>query len=231
MQRSLHHALLDKVRDYQVPDRAVALLNQHPPLVIAGVTASGKTDIMDLIQESSDWRHVITHTTRSVRAGEIDGQNYWFVSEDEMLQLLERQAMIEANAVHGETVYGTSLAAYETVLKNGHQSILIMDVQGIEDTIQRVASLRPFFLLPPSFEEWMRRLDQRGHMSHVERSRRLQSAKDELSIALKNDRFILVVNNEISATAQTILKGVTDQLSQRRNRELAQLLIDHINSY
>jgi guanylate kinase len=211
-----------------MPAQAAELLTAHHPLIIAGVTAAGKDTILKYIEESTDWRHVITHTTRLPREGELNGKNYWFVSEDDMLKLLLDKAMIEAKAVHGNTVYGTSLKAYKTVLDLGQRPMLRIDIQGIGELTNKLPRLQAAFILPPSFEIWMERLDKRGHMSHVEKVQRLRSAQIELREALKSRHFIFIVNNDIIATAKELLSGATDARSQHDNRELALRLIDNI---
>src|SRR5438105_509760 len=133
MQSSLHHALLDKVRNYQVPDKAVKLLEKYLPLILVGATASGKTAIAQYLEENSNYRRIITHTTRAPRPDEQHEMDYWFVNEAEMLQLLESEAMIEVKAVHGDTVYGTSIAAYEVTVAAGDKPLLAIDIQGTEE--------------------------------------------------------------------------------------------------
>ncbi len=220
--------LLQKVRHYQIPQAAIDLLKQHPPLMIAGASASGKDAVVEYIEQTSDYRNMVTHTTRPPRQGEINGQHYWFVSEAEMLKLVEDQAFIEIQTIHGETIYGTSLEAYKNVLDSGHKPLLVIDVQGIEEITRHLPASQPVFILPPSFEVWMERLEKRGHMSYVERSKRLRSAKAELEAALRSRLFMLVINHEIPLAARQILGGTSDPSTQAHNRELGQSLLDQI---
>lgn len=231
MEDSLHSQLLAKVRSYKMPETAVKLLEQHPPLIIAGITASGKDAISTELEKIGHCKGVVTHTTRPKRPGEISGEHYWFVDESEMLRLLNEEAFIEAKAIHGETIYGPSLKAYQNVLNTGQKPLLAIDVQGVNEIIKKVPSSRPVFILPPSFSVWMERLGGRGAMSHVERSRRLRSAQKELEEALRNQRFMLIVNREIPSTAREILRGATDSRTQNENRLLIQQLIEHTRTY
>jgi guanylate kinase len=77
----------------------------------------------------------------------------------------------------------------------------------------------------------MQRLEKRGQMSSVEKASRLNSARLELEEALRQPRFILVTNYDIHRAAHEILGGTTDPRIQAQNRELAQTLISHIQSY
>lgn len=231
MAQSTHSDLLDATRQYKIPPTGAELLAKHPPLILAGVTASGKDAVAERIIQTSSYRGVVTHTTRLPRPGEIAGQHYHFVSEDQMLELIHKNEMIEVQDIHGGTVYGISIASYQQVIDAGYEPLLIVDVQGIEEISKYVHGLRPFFILPPSFETWTERLDKRGHMSHVEKSRRFRSAREELEKALRQARFVLVINRDVSEAASEILRGSTDGPSQHHGHELIQLLIDHIKTY
>lgn len=226
-----HNQLLDMVRQYQMPRAAIELLTAYPPLVLAGATASGKDAIAQRLETSSDWRLMVTHTTRPIRPGELNGKNHWFVSEAEMLALLEQAAFIEAKLLHNIQCMGSSITAYQAVIDGGKKPIMRIDIQGVETLLENGLAIRPFFILPPSFEVWMERLDKRGHMSHVERVHRLRSAELELEKAIRNDKFILVINDDVSRVSQEIIQGYTDAASQHSRRELAKQLIDHIKAF
>ncbi len=214
-----------------MPAAAVELLNKHRPFLIAGTTGAGKDEIIRSIQENDLGAKVVTHTTRHPREGEHNGKDYWFVSEARMLELIEEESFIEVKAIHNQQISGSSLAAYQTVVDEGLRPLLIIDVQGIEEIMKRVFNLKPVFILPPNFETWMERLEGRGDMSHVEKLRRLESARNELQRALDDPHFTLVVNHDIHEAAQEVINGHTDPATQHHNREIAQRLIDHVNSF
>ena len=232
MEVNLHQELLQKARTYPVPPKALDLLKNNPPLIIAGLAASGKNTISVDIAESSDYRHVITHTTRPKRHREKNGQNYWFVSEAGMLKLINEQALIETQAIHGETVYGTSIASYEKIIGSNQRPLLIMDVQGIAQLNKHLPGLKPIFVLPPDFKTWMERLGNRGFISDVDKMRRLRAARIALQEALANRHFIMVVNREVPRAAREILNSLSSgDFAQHQNRELARNLIDHLQAY
>lgn len=229
--QSFHSQLLEKIRDYAAPVEAKELVKQHPPLIIAGMSSVGKNTIAKSIVQQSDYRRVVTHTTRQPRSGEIDGKDYWFVDESEIDRIIGQQAFIEVQLVHEEYIYGTSIEAYKAVLDAGFRPLLLVDVHGQIKFTQLAPGARPFFILPPSFETWMERWDNRGRMSYTEKARRLRSAFTELEKAIHDERFILVVNQEVPKAAKEILDGVTDALTQHRRQELARRFIDHARSF
>ncbi len=230
-QNDIHSQLLEKVRAYKMPPKAFELLDRHKPLILVGTTAAGKDTVTDFIEQNSDWHRMVTHTTRPMRAGEANGKTYWFVTEEEMLKLLETESMIETKELHQQQVSGTSIGAYQTVIDSGHNPILPIDVHGTVDIIKHAENVQPYFILPPSFEEWMRRLEKRGGMTHAEKSRRFKSATDELNVAIKNEKFIFVVNSEVAQVAAEILGGRSDPVTQHHNRILAQELIEDITAH
>lgn len=194
---NIHSQLLHTIRSYDVPPTAQELLSAHQPLILTGPTASGKNTIASYIEGLGPYKRVVTHTTRPIRPGEVEGRHYYFVSEQTMLGLLMDERMIEAKLIHGETVYSTSIEAYKEVVNAGNKPILVIDVQGAEEIIKKVPSLQPVFVLPPDFETWMERLHLRGSMSHQERQRRFRSAQKELELAFKNDHYTLVINHDV----------------------------------
>ena len=197
----LHYQLLDAAREYEMPAPAIELLSQNQPLIISAITAGGKTTLAQRIIEKSDYRQVVTHTTRAKRADETNGVDYWFVSEGEMLDLIKSGAFIEVQPIHTDTVYGTSIGSYKTLVETGKQPLLVIDIQGVQEIITGVPDIKPFFILPPNYEAWLERLQKRGAMSHIERSRRLDSAVKEIKTVLDDPHFVLVVNDDIERTA------------------------------
>lgn len=229
---NVHDELLLRARDYQVPDRAVQLLGSHLPVIIAGVTASGKNAVINYMMRHGNHQHVITHTTRPMRTKENNGVEHWFATEEEMLELVNQNALIECQPIHGDSVYGTSFSAFEEVLSSDHKPLMELDIQGINDLTAKIPHLEPIFILPPSFDIWMERLGGRDFMSDGERIRRLRSAKIEIEEALKNKSFILLINHELDQTAQEIMSGVSSlSYDPSQSRKLADELLEYLRSY
>ena len=229
-EQALHSELLEKVRSYKMPQAAQELLSSNPPLVICGITAAGKNSVMRYIVETSDYRHVITHTTRQPRNESEDTHEFHFVNDEQMLALINAQAMIETKEVHGDKIYGTSIKAYQDTLAGGHKPVLIIDVQGVKDISRYLPGLQAYFLIPQSFDDWMRMMEKRGRMSHSERLRRMHSARDELESVLRSEGFTMLIKQDIPHTAKIILSGGRDLSSQRQSRETAQQLIERLKT-
>ena len=200
--------LLTAIEAYQPPARAVRLVEQSPSLNIAGPTGAGKGTLAVYLGQSGNYAPVVSDTTRPPRPRnnglEVNGVDYWFVSEEEAEQKITNGAYLEVKAVHQKTMYGTGLDSYQRVVDSGRIPLLEIDVQGMEELMQRYDGFEAIMLLPPDFDTWQDRLDGRGDMDIEEKIRRLTSALMELKKPGQNARFHPVINTEVIDTAETI---------------------------
>jgi guanylate kinase len=223
------------VAAYQMPPHAQELIGSGEVTLLCGVTASGKNTIANYLVSRGNFAHVVSHTTRLPRENhgirEQNGVEYWFVSPEDMLHLVQEQAFIEVKAIHGETCYGTSIASVEKVLLAGKHPVMEIDVQGALELTEAAPALRPLFILPPSYDVWMQRLGSRGFLSDGERQRRLRSATMEIQTALDHPAFLLTINHEVELTAAEIMRGLDpSEATQNEYRKLALELLDTIRN-
>jgi len=221
------------VASYVMPIEAKQVISRSRMLVLCGVTAAGKNTITSYFLNHGGYGHVVSHTTRKPRENhgilEKSGTEYWFVSDKEMLSLIKNKAFVEVKAVHGDTFYGTSIAAIDSILKANKRPVHEIDVQGAVELTKAMPDLRPVFILPPSYEIWMERLGTRGFMSFGEKERRLGSAKMELEMALNNKSFLFVINNEVEQTVAEINSGTDgNEAIQGERRKLAEELLEYV---
>lgn len=215
---------------YKTPKIAKKLLRLADPLVIAGVTAAGKNAVSEKIIDRGLHERVVTNTTRRPRNKESNGKDYWFTTENDMFELIKKKLMVEAEVINDE-IYGCSLEAVLDVVKRGKKAILTLDVNGAQTVSRLVPSVRPFFLIPPSYTEWMIRLGSRSFISDGERNRRMRSAHKEIEVALRGNDFQVVVNNDLDETLSEIVSGIgSDFTSQGGPREAAKELADYIKN-
>lgn len=205
----MNEALYSAIANYQSPQHVQALVSENPSLNITGPTGAGKGTLATYLAQSGKYAPVVSDTTRPPRPHndgyEVNGVNYWFITEERALEKVNEGAYIEVKAVHQKTMYGTSIASYERVVNAGRTPILEIDVQGIEDLMQRFDGFEAIFLLPPDFQTWQARLDGRGRMDVEEKIQRLRSAVKEIGRLLENNRLYAVVNTEVVDTAELII--------------------------
>ena len=181
-------------------------------LVLAGPTAVGKGTVVSHIKQNYPDVHLsISATTRAPRPGEVDGVHYYFVDHAEFDAMIASGSLLEWAEVHGQNKYGTPRKPVEDALAAGKPVLFEIDLQGARQIRESMPEARHVFLLPPSWDELVRRLENRGTESYEERERRLQTAHDELAAQKEFD--VRVVNIEVSEAAKQVveLMGLTEE--------------------
>lgn len=174
-----------------------------PLFVLAGPTAVGKgTVVKELIARYPELRVSISVTTRPPRPTEVDGRDYFFVSEEEFDRLIQADELLEWALVHKKYRYGTPARWVQHQRELGHPVLLELDLNGARQVKNRMHDCFMIFLLPPSWEELKRRLIGRGTEGPEERKRRLETAKTELAAQSEFDSVI--VNADVHSTVQEL---------------------------
>ena len=136
----------------------------------------------------------VSAKTRRPRPGEVDGRDYRFMSEEEFQRLVDLDAFLEWAEMFGHRS-GTLAEPVEEALAAGRNVILEIDVQGAATVRERVPGAVLVFLTPPSREELVRRLRQRGTESEEDFGRRVAEGEREMEAASAFDR--VVVNDDL----------------------------------
>ena len=158
--------------------------------VISAASGTGKTTLVSrLVQQHPNVRVSVSHTTRPPRAGEVDGQHYHFVSEEEFVRLAGEGAFLEHAQVFGN-YYGTSYESVQSMCEQGYDVILEIDVQGAQQVRKALPEALSIFILPPSLAVLEQRLRQRQTDSEEVIARRLSEAVDEIQQALMFDYVV-----------------------------------------
>ena len=172
--------------------------------VLAGPTAVGKGSVAAEIRKNHPevWISVSV-TTRRPRPGEVHGKHYYFVSDEEFDRLVADGQLLEWAVVHKAARYGTPRLPVEEALAQGRPALLEIDLQGARQVRRTMPEALFVFLKPPSWEELVRRLVGRGTEDEEERTRRLQTALEEMAAEPEFD--VAVVNHEIHAAAEELV--------------------------
>ena len=173
-------------------------------VVLAGPTAVGKGSVAAAVRERHpDVWISVSATTRSPRPGEQHGVHYFFVSDEEFDDMVGRGDLLEWAVVHQSARYGTPRGPVEEALAAGRLALLEIDLQGARQVRSTMPDAHFVFLKPPSWDELVRRLVGRGTETESERSRRLETAVEELAAEREFD--VTVVNHEIHAAADELV--------------------------
>ena len=154
--------------------------------VVSAPSGAGKTTLVEALRKTPNLFYSVSCTTRAPRAGEIDSQDYQFLSDADFRARLKASDFLEYAQVHGD-YYGTLREPVLTNLKNGVDVLIDIDTQGAatirncDDPIIRQA-LTDVFIMPPDLEELRRRLTKRGTETAQQIDSRLATAVREMEL-------------------------------------------------
>src|SRR5262249_24206319 len=186
-------------------DQPFTFLRRGILFIISAPSGAGKTTLSrQILERVPDLRLSISYTTRPPRAGEVEGRDYHFVSEDSFLRLRAGGAFAEWAGVHGSP-YGTARAPLTEALDHGHDLLLDIDVQGARQINASYAEAVSIFVLPPSWQELEGRLRRRATDGEDAISRRLQRAQEEAQELFSYDYWL--VNDKVEGGVAG-LKGI-----------------------
>lgn len=191
------------------------MLNKKNPLliVISGPTGSGKTTVAKrVVAEMEMATFSISHTTREKRPGEVDGVDYHFVSEEDFLKMVYQGEFLEYAKVH-KNLYGTHKNEWERAKKDGKDLVLDIDVQGGEQVLKSFDDAILIFVLPPSFDELIRRISIRKEENDFDLETRLKTAISELDFA--DNYHYNIINEKVDAVVEEVKQIV--QASRKRS--------------
>ncbi|MCW8973184.1 MAG: guanylate kinase [Gammaproteobacteria bacterium] len=186
--------------------------------IISAPSGAGKTSLVKALLESTTEIMVsVSHTTRGMRPGEVDGRDYHFTEVETFRSMIADGAFLEHAQVF-DNFYGTSRSSALDMMDRGVDVILEIDWQGAEQVRKKMPEAVSIFILPPSREELERRLRGRGTDADEVIARRLGEAVTEMSHYREFD--YLVFNDEFD-TALTELRAIVIARRQRAEVQIA----------
>jgi guanylate kinase len=186
-------------------------------VVLSGPSGSGKTTLVRKLVERADVTLVksVSATTRPPRPGEIHGDDYWFLTDAEFREKLNKNEFLEhAEVFSSGFLYGTLRSELDRAWSRNAWAFLEIDVQGALKVMQQYPNAVTIFLQTPSPEEFERRLRARGTESEEVIQRRLATAERELQLA---DRYKYVVVNDQLETAVSEICAILKAEEMARN--------------
>jgi guanylate kinase len=179
-------------------------LTRHGALVVVSApSGAGKSTLCHEVRSVlPDLFYSVSCTTRPPRAGEVDGQDFHFVSEGAFTAMRERGELAEWAQVHGN-LYGTPAAPLEGALGRGLDVLLDIDTQGARQLRRRYPDSVSVFVMAPSIADLEARLRERGSDAPGEIARRLARARVEVATWREYD--YLIINRDV--------KEAVDQLA------------------
>lgn len=176
-------------------------------VVISGPSGAGKTTLIKKILQDKEigkrFKFSVSCTTRERRKGEVDGRDYFFVSREQFVDMINSGKFLEWAEVHGN-LYGTPVSNLEEAQREGKILILDVDIQGAKSIKRKLGKdCVLIFVKPPSIEELRRRISERADTPDIER--RLRRAEEELR---EESNFDFVVVNDSIDRAFDEIKNI-----------------------
>lgn len=172
-------------------------------IVFSGPSGAGKDTILKrLLEKNPNIRLSVSATTRSPRAGETDGKDYYFITKEKFHQMAENGEMLESAGYCGN-FYGTPKKPIEQWLSEGFDVILEIEVQGGAQVKEKCPDSVGVFVLPPSLKVLENRLRNRHTESDEVIEKRLAVAQSEILQAVHYD--YAVINNTVDQAADEII--------------------------
>lgn len=179
--------------------------NQATIFIVSAPSGAGKTSLVrQAIEELNELTVAVSHTTRAQRPGEINGVHYHFVSREQFEQMVDSDQFLEYAEVFGN-FYGTSTGSVNTALDQGLDVILEIDWQGAKQVRKMLSEVISVFILPPSRQTLIERLQGRGQDSSEVIERRTAEAVLEMKQYHRAD-YLIINDNFNDALAE--LKAV-----------------------
>ena len=179
-------------------------MNKKGTLVLfSGPSGVGKDTVLEVVlNKNRDLQKSISLTTRDIRENEMDGKDYYFITQSAFDELVKNNEVLEF-AQYGKNFYGTPKAPIDKWLSEGKTIILKIEVQGAKKIKELYPDAVGIFIMPPSMEELEKRLRLRGTESEDDIKRRLDIAKNEMEKSVDYD--YLVVNDDIDLASDNVL--------------------------
>jgi len=166
-------------------------------VIVSGPSGVGKSTICKELAERLDNVYLsVSATTRPKSNGEENGRDYWFMSEEEFRERLDKDMLLEHAKVFGH-FYGTPKDKVDEALQAGKVIILEIDVQGARQVKTIIPDATMIFILPPTSKDLEERLNNRGREEAEVAEERLNGASDEIAAAWEQHYEHMVINEDL----------------------------------
>lgn len=223
---------------YKLSDEAKAVLKETPLVLLTSVTSAGRNTIMNELVKTGRYCYIPSDTTRPPRTNngiwEQNGVEYFFRPEKEVLEDVQQGKYIGPAIIHKQQVSGINIGQVKKASIAHKIPITDIEIVGAVDILSVAPGTIAIFPLPPSFEEWLRRIRHRSHFTPQELAKRLTSAAKEIKAALKRPDIIFIINDRLYDTVAAvdgIARGAHQPSAEHRAHKLAEELHWQICKY
>ena len=199
-------------------------MNKGRLIVFSAPSGCGKGTMLAEITKDKSYRCSISATTRNPRPEDKDGVTYYFLTNEEFEDKMDRGEFLEY-AGYCDHYYGTFLTEVDPYLEQGINVILEIEVKGAMKVREKRPEALMVFVVPPSLKELRRRLEKRGTESPETIEKRLEEAENEIPMAIKYD--YVIVNDALEDAVDDFFKVIeTEKLKAENSHELIGKILD-----
>lgn len=183
--------------------------------MISGPSGVGKTTITHRVEKRLGGVFSVSVTTRPKTPADVEGRDYFFITEEEFARKRDAGDLLESAEVFGKHNYGTPREPVDRHLSQGALMILEIDVQGALQVKKKIPEAFMLFVLPPSEEELLNRLRKRGRESEEVIQRRFAEAKKEIATAKQSGAYDVFLENDV---LDKVVDKACEIIKQERDR-------------
>jgi guanylate kinase len=189
-------------------------------IIFSAPSGAGKTTIVKhLLQKNFGLEFSVSATSRKPRPGEVDGKDYYFLTEEEFKEKIENGEFLEWEEVYSGIFYGTLKSEVERIRNAGKHVIFDVDVVGGLNIKKYFGNeALAVFIKPPSVEELKNRLKNRSTESEEKIKMRIAKAEKEMEFADKFD--VIILNEELQRALMEAEKVVGEFLSEKYENDI-----------
>jgi guanylate kinase len=196
-----------------VSDEAISKNREGFVIVVSSPSGGGKTTIVtQILDQLEGIERSISYTTREIRPGEVDGKDYIFVSMDDFKEDISEDMFLEWEEVF-DNYYGTSEKQVRRLLAQGKDVVLSIDVKGALKVKNKFPGSIGIFIMPPSKEETIKRLQQRQSEGEEQLQLRLKEYEKEMA---RSDEYDYMVINDMLEEAVNEVKTIIEKEREQR---------------
>ena len=184
-------------------------------VVYSGFSGVGKGTVMkEMLKREETFRLSVSATTREPRPGEVDGREYYFLTKEKFVKMIEKDEFLEY-AQYADNYYGTPKKAVEDMLNEGYNVFLEIEVQGGLQIMEKCPDCLSICIVPPSLEVLEQRLRGRGTETEEVIEKRMKAALVEQEYTSRYD--FVVENDIVEKTVDDIINIVKKEKEKRNN--------------
>jgi len=187
-------------------------------VIISGPSGVGKSTICkEAVKQLDNTYLSVSATTRQKSESEVDGQDYWFISEEQFQERIDNGLLLEYAEVFGN-LYGTPRDRVDEALAAGKTVILEIDVQGARQAKAIYPDAKMIFIFPPTHKELAARMNQRGREDAEMAEERLELADDEMAAAWQYYNN-MVINDKLEQAVREVVQIIQENIGDKEKND------------